>query len=243
MNISKNKEYKELINKLRNKHFELSTQSGKGHKEREVDVYRDMINIFYEKNKRYPTALEFSHANLLPSARLIQRNYGGLKKFREFLGLPIADYTSGKPRTEKMKIITKRAKQYEQELFILIHKKYHKPDDGFVVEREPVIGGTDPENDIYAYKRADIAIHNYNTPRGEQKSSTFFDFFYASTKESFFGCVNLKIKKIKGLIPLKDITFVCTNPNFSKDDISSFTLPKNSPTVISYKEFKQEFID
>lgn len=242
MNKSTNKSYINLLHQLRIKHRDLSTATRKDHQARELDVYQEMVTLFYKKNGHYPVATEFTHENLLPSARLIQRNYGGLKKFRETMNLPITDYASGTPRTDKMKIISQRALQYEQELFILIHKKFHHPDYGFVVEREPVISGVDPENDTYGYKRADVAIHDYNFPRVEQKTSTYIDFFFASTKESLFGCVNIKNKKIKNLIPTKDITFVSVNPKFSQTDIDLFTLPKNSPKVLSLTQFKKEFL-
>ena len=242
MNISKNKEYRVLLNSLRVKQYKLSEQSGKSHSERDLEVYKEMINLFYQKNNRYPTVLEFNHKNLLPSARLIQRNYGGVQKFRELMDLEVINYTKGQPRIDTMKIISKRAKDYEQELYILLYNKFHKPKEGFVVEREPVISGVDPENDVYGYKRADVGINNFNVPRDKQKKSTYIDFFYASTKESLFGCVNIKNKKIKGIVPLKDIIYVSINPEFSQEDINSFTLPKKSPRVLSREEFMKEFL-
>jgi len=50
---------------------------------------------YYSLNGRYPTALEIDRCEYLPSSRQIQRNWGGLKKFRELIGLEISDYSSG----------------------------------------------------------------------------------------------------------------------------------------------------
>ena len=239
MNISKNREYLKLLHNLRQTIKEDSTKNFRDYSEIDFEVYKELVNLFYKRNNRYPTAVEFNASNLLPSARFIQRRYGGLKKFRESIGLEITNYTTGDTHVQKVKEILKRAKDYEQELYILLYRKFHNPDKGVIVAREPVISGYDPENDSYGYKRADVAIYNYlSTP----KKTTFIDFFYASTKENLYGCVNIKNKKIKNLIPLEDIIYVSLNPNFSKEDIDSFTLPKESPQIFSKEEFITEYL-
>lgn len=208
-------------------------------KEKNVAVYKKMVELFFVRHDRYPTASEFVYSNLLPAGRTIQRNYGGLEEFRGSMNLPVLNYTKGDARVEKMKGISKRAKHYEQELYVSLHKKYHNPDKGIVVQREPVISGYDPSSDIYGYKRADVAIYNYLDP---ERKTMFIDFFYASTKETLYGCVNIKNKKIKGLVSLEEIIYVSVNPKFTKEDIDSFTLPKNSPRVLSKEEFVEEYL-
>lgn len=235
MRHSKNKEYNELLKKLllKNKNQEADWNKTC------FDSYREMVELFYQRHKRYPIAQEFTHDNLLPSARSLQRNHGGVKKFRQDIGLEIIDYTKGEPRIEKIKKILRQAKQYEQELFVKLFKKHHNPDRGVVVQREPVISNYDPDNDIYGYRRSDVGI---NTFTKEGCSVLLIDFFFATTAHSFYGCVNEKRKKIQGLVDLDKIFFVSVNPVMTKQVISGMTLPPNCPQVLSYQEFEEKFL-
>lgn len=238
MRHSKNKEYNELFFTLLNKY--ARENDCYNDQINRFNTYKEMVRLFHERHKRYPVATEFKHDNLLPNARQIERNHGGLKKFREDIGLDVVDYTKGEIRVKTVKKIHKRAKEYEFELFTKLLKKLHRPNDGIVVQREPVISPDNPRIETYGYKKADIAINDY-TKRG-QCSTTYIDFFYASNAHSFFGCVNLKRKKIKGLIDNKDIIFVSVNPDITKEMAAKIKLPKGSPRVLSYEEFIAEFL-
>lgn len=234
MRQSTNKNYINLFHELLLKNRSITDV----HKERCFLAYKEMVELFHQAYKRYPTATEFTHENLLPNAREIQRNYGGLKKFREDIGLSITDYTTGEVRTKAVKKILKRAKEYEFELFSKLFKKLHRPNEGIVVVQEPVISFYEPTIETYGYRKADVGINDYT--KGNC-TTTYIDFFYASTLYSFFGCVNMKRKKIKGLVDIKDIIFVSVNPKMTKEILSTIKLPKNSPRVLSYEEFIEEF--
>lgn len=235
MRQSTNKEYNELFYKLL---LESRDETG-DYKKYCFKTYKEMVALFYERHKRYPTATEFKHDNLLPNAKEIQRNHGGLKKFRADIGLEVTDYTAGETRTKSVKKILKRAKEYEFELFSKLFKKLHRPNEGIIVQQEPVISNNDPEIETYGYRKADVAIHDY-TKKGPC-TSTYIDFFYASNPHSFFGCVNSKRNKVKGLVDLNDIIFVSVNPELTKEMVAAIKIPADSPRVLSYEEFLKEF--
>lgn len=245
MNTSKNKEYTKLLFDLRSEMMHGPDRQNyivnKTYDFEAIDeaVYKKMVCLFHDRHKRYPTAIDFTHENLLPYSRHIQRKYGGLKKFRESMNLTTTDYSSGKTRSEQARRLNIRAKKYEQELFLLIYKKFHNTNKNIIVNREPLISGHNPDTNSFGYRHADVSITDFSkTPNNIH----YIDFFYATSPHSLFGCVNIKNKKIKGLVPLEDIVYVSVNPDFTTEDISKMKLPKNSPRVLSYEEFITEYL-
>ena len=63
-----------------------------------------------------PTAPEVDRTNYLPSARQIQRHFGGLKALRELLGYDDTDFGSGTSRSNIAIRGNLRAKEAEREL-------------------------------------------------------------------------------------------------------------------------------
>ncbi len=234
MRQSTNKEYNELFYKL----LLENRAATEKHNERCFLVYKEMVRLFNERHGHYPVATEFKHDNLLPNARQIERNHGGLKKFRADIGLEVTNYTTGETRTKSVKKILIRAKEYEFDLYSKLFNKLHRPNNGVTVRQEPVISKHIPEIETYGYKKADVEI-NVFTPNS--CTSTYIDFFYASNAHSFFGCVNSKRNKIKGLVDLKDIIFVSVNPALTKEIVAAIKIPADSPRVLSYEEFLKEF--
>ena len=83
-----------------------------------LENIRDGLKYFFELNGRYPTATEFDEFGFLPSARLTQRNFGGMVKLRQLLGLEgPASFTSGPNRSQLAKDGDARAKQYEETFY------------------------------------------------------------------------------------------------------------------------------
>lgn len=60
-----------------------------------LDIIKEGINTFFKDYGRYPTARDFDTAPYLPSARQVQRMYGGLPSLREVIGITELDYTKG----------------------------------------------------------------------------------------------------------------------------------------------------
>lgn len=230
----KNNEYKKLLQEL------FIKNKSRGDKKEILGLcFKEMVTLFHSRNKRYPTATEFTHENLLPTARTIQRNYGGIPQFRKDMGLDITDYTKGEVRSKRAKKINNQAAVYENELFNRLYKKYHRPTEGVSVVREPIISTYDPDNGIYGYRRADVAINTFK----ESNCATFYvDFFFASDPYSLYGCVNIKKKKIQKILKNEDIIFVSVNPKMSTKDILKIKLPQNCPRVLSLQVFEQEFL-
>lgn len=231
----KHEKYHQLLNELYKKYKDEPTD-----KERKFLCFRDMVHLFHERNGRYPVATEFTHENLLPLAKTLERMFGGIRKFREDIGLDITDYTKGETRANKVKKIMANAMQYEDKLFKLLYEKYNDPRAGVVVQREPVISEFDPENGIHGYRRTDVAINVFSD---NGRVSTYIDFFYASTPHTMYGCLNIKKKKIAGLLDLEQVVFVSINPKMTKDIIATSTIPPGCPRVLSYEEFMDEYIN
>lgn len=64
------------------------------------EVIKKGIERFILENSRPPTARDFDNCQYLPSARQIQRTYGGLPALRSLLGLEQLDFTKGDLRRE-----------------------------------------------------------------------------------------------------------------------------------------------
>jgi len=133
---------------------------------------------FYIKYGHYPTAPEIDKFEFLPSARSIQRSYGGVKKIRSELGLNIGytDCTSGKIRSKMASKINKRGMEAEKEIEKLLIEHFGKE---FVHIEKPF--GTSKE-------RLDFYIFSKNYEFG-------VDVFFPNSFENLTKIVNSKQKK------------------------------------------------
>jgi len=63
-----------------------------------LDNVRNGLERFNKEHGHYPAAEEIDICPYLPSARQIQKKFGGLKKLRSVLGLNDLDYRTGSRR-------------------------------------------------------------------------------------------------------------------------------------------------
>lgn len=77
------------------------------------------LEYFKELNGRYPSAREIDFFDFLPSARSIQRSYGGLEKFRKDIGFDesLTNLTRGKIRSEKAQNTYSNAVKHEESFY------------------------------------------------------------------------------------------------------------------------------
>ena len=154
-----------------------------------------LIQRFFEVNNRYPTTVDFNKTDYLPSARLIQRRFGGMVKMREQLGFAITNYTEGDVRRETAIACNKRAHDEELKIYEMLVDKFTE----LHVHREKLIN--DKDNN-----RCDFCIF---LPKSRK---LFIDVFTPQDKYSLQGCIDSKKRKYEFLTSYP-IIFLQTNPN------------------------------
>ena len=80
------------------------------------------LEYYKQLHDKYPSAREIDAFEFLPSARSIQRSFGGLEKFRKGIGLEegLTNLTKGKIRSEKAQNTYSNAIKHEEKPFISI---------------------------------------------------------------------------------------------------------------------------
>ena len=185
--------------------------------------HKRAVDKFISIHKREPTAIDFDNTDYLPSARTIQRRYGGLKPFRLSVGLNTIDFTTGAARAVKAKLSTSQSMKDETKLFKALVSKYN-------------IKNVSSPAKIFAYRglTADIRLDIDNT-------TYLIDVFKPNTTHSFLGCVRIKNKKYlqeeHTLYPDRIIKFlyVCVN--------EEVMIPMKNPIpILSLEQFKKQFL-
>ncbi len=81
-----------------------------------VERIRGGFERFRKENGRLPTSYEIDDCPYLPTARLIQLKFGGLRSLRESLGYQETDFGSGDSRSQISAMVVKRGLQAECDL-------------------------------------------------------------------------------------------------------------------------------
>lgn len=134
--------------------------SGKG-KVWTLEKTKEGFEKFYEEFGRYPTSNEVDDFDYLPSARQIQRNFGGLIPLRKMMGLSVESYGSGESRSKIAKHVNKRGVGFEIEVRDYLQEKFKDP---FVHIERPVHMSSKDRFDFYVYaKPVNFAIDVFGT--------------------------------------------------------------------------------
>lgn len=194
-----------------------------------LDKIKSGFERYYKENSRYPTAQEVDTCAYLPSARQIQRKFGGLPKLREQLRLsgPI-DFTKGEYSSKRAFDINKRAFALEKDVYDYLVKIFGKP----FVHRE-FFFNDDRRN------RTDFYVH--------AKDGNFsVDVFFPKDKRSFFGCLNSKLRAYKGIVQIDyPIIFLMMNDDLAgEEEINRFIQNKKiklkgNQIVMNLKSLKE----
>ncbi len=187
------------------------------------------LEKFFLEFDRYPTAEEIDSYQFLPSSRQIQRNFGGLVRLRQELGLKVSNYGAGLERSKIALEIGKRGDQLERsvEHELIQHFGEH------FVHVEKLIGKGKRRVDFYIYANG----------------VTFaVDVFYAKNMSQFKKIINLKALTYSGigdnllfvnLNELSDITDSAINDYIYKKRMVK--LPDNIQ-VMNLNSFRQYFV-
>lgn len=171
------------------------------------------LERFKMEHGRYPHAREFDAVDYLPTARQIQRKYGGLPALRTTLKLEgVVNFTKGQTRSATAKESFLRSYAYEELFYDFLISII--PEE-FVHEQKRIR----PSNvncDFFIYNKANRA------------SSIVIDVFYAETLFNLGGIVNIKKKRYAG-IQYKTY-FVSIGEKFSQEEIEQLMRNKKIAT-------------
>lgn len=136
------------------------------------------LQHFYNEHKKYPTASEVDTYPYLPSARSIERRFGGLVELRQNLKLETQfDLRSGKHSAERASKINRRAHSVELIVYEFLQSIFRKE----FVHREYFF--TDDRR-----TRADFFVY-------DKEKGFCVDVFYPSDRRNLVGCLNSKLFK------------------------------------------------
>jgi len=163
----------------------IQGKRGKGSSWSLEDISEGLKRFYDENNKRYPTTQEMDACPYLPSARSIQRNFGGLVALRRDLKLKTqADFRSGERGSARAYKINSRANAVERDVYDFLMKKFGKE----FVHREYFF--TDDSR-----TRADFFVYDRN-------GGFCVDVFFPSDRRNLVGCLNSKLGKYLGGYPV-----------------------------------------
>lgn len=192
-----------------------------------IEEIKSGIDRFYKENKRYPTAPDIDSCPYLPSARQIQRNFGGLEKLRKNLGYKDIHFGKGKFRSVIASRGNKIGFQKERELEKILIDLFGEP---FVHIEKPL--------DSIGRQRLDFFIYT-------KKENFGVDVFYSKTKKDIQKNINIKLNNYKRERDLK-IYFVLANDDFIQDELDQIRSNKtekmipNNILLFSWKYFLRE---
>lgn len=146
-----------------------------------LEELRAGLENFYTKHNRYPTAPEVDAHPYLPSARTIERSFGGLVELRKVLGLNTqSDFREGVHSSARARKINKRAHTVEQDVYAFLENRFGKQ---FVHSEFFFLDDKRTRADFFIY---------------DSESGFCVDVFYPSDKRNLIGCLNSKLAKYQG---------------------------------------------
>lgn len=89
-----------------------------------IENIKESLDRFISEYGQLPTAHEMDKLEYLPSARTIQREFGGLEKLRKELGYDTTHFGKGEKRSNLAKNINTRGKASEKEILDVLTEKF-----------------------------------------------------------------------------------------------------------------------
>jgi len=184
------------------------------------------LERFNKEHGHYPTAEEIDICPYLPSARQIQKKFGGLKKLRGVLGFDDLDYRTGSRRQVTINKFLKLAVTSEKATKEFLDKRYGE----ICVHEEKKYGEGRNRVDFFVYAKENFAVEVFNT----------------YSMRNLAKNLNIKLHKFSDF-PFR-LYFVVTGGNFSQALIDTLISNKNELPLLSNmkcltaEEFKKECI-
>lgn len=153
-----------------------------------LNIIKEEFENFFKEKGRYPTTQEIDQSKVMPSSRSMQRRFGGVKKVRELLGLPIHDYTKGESRSAKAKLCMERGSATEDKCLEILTTRFPIQ----TIHQQAGFGDS---------FRTDFLIYN--------KTKNFYiDVFYTENVNNLNSILNIKFHKYS-IIKDFPVLFVC----------------------------------
>lgn len=192
-----------------------------------LDDLRSGFEKFFQEHGHYPTGPEIDPYPYLPTARSIERSFGGVIALRKELALGGQnDYRTGAHSSARAKTIGARAHKTESEVYTFLCERFSKE----LVHREYFF--TDD-----ARTRSDFFVY-------DNEGEFCVDVFYPSDRRNLVGCINNKLKKYQPEELRKyPMIFLQMNPDISEEVIQNYLANKTkklgeSQRVMSWGAFK-----
>lgn len=181
------------------------------------------IERFVQEHDRLPRAREMDKVDYLPTARTVQRTFGGVQKLRQALGFNITHFGKGKSRTDIAELINKRGRAAEYEVKVLLEEQFGEM---FVHLERPFAKSSKQRLDFYIF-----------SPSG----NFGVDVFYPQDLDSLIRIINIKEGTYKGYP--STLYFLAANKIITQTEIDKLMnnkkrmLPKNFK-VITFDNFQ-----
>jgi len=195
-----------------------------------IERIKEGIDRYFEENGHYPTAVDFDETTYLPTARQVQRRFGGMQSLREHLGYTETNYTKGTARKVVYQNFVGRSLDAEDMLEMALVERFGEP---YV--------HTQKRYYKLLKNRWDFFVYYQNGYMG-------IDIFSTSRTSYIMKNVHHKLLKYADVPPTVPIYFVVENKNITDDDIEKATflsesLRKHSNIhVVTLNTFLEEVI-
>lgn len=178
---------------------------------------------FKSLNGRFPTAHEIDAFDYLPSARSIQRAYGGLVQLRsELLPNEISNYTKGAHRSGVARKTYANGRSLEEAFYLKLIAKFQE----ISVHEHKVIRPGDVNCDFFIYL--------------DSSQGVVVDIFYADSIINFVNVVNIKLRRYSLIIP-ETYLVVVGNPHITQELIDAKTVNRKLPLPAHIKLASEDF--
>lgn len=185
----------------------------------DIKKIEDGFRRFFKDHSRYPTSHEIDEYKYLPSARQIQRKFGGLPKIRSSLKLSGPnDYTKTTHGEGRAKSARRQYSNTHLDIYAMLCKKFG---------RKCVKTGHILSDD--GRSSSDFLV---NSTRG-----TFVaDLMYSKDRYSLVGCLNSKIRTYRGsAMSQYRVVFIQMNESIDSEAINGVLARRKIPLADNHK--------
>lgn len=182
---------------------------------------------FLAENHRLPRAHEIDDLTNLPSARTIQKYYGGLRTLRQRLGYEETDFGCGTQRSVVTQLVGVRGRQLEQELESQLHERFGSS----CVQTEKI---------FLDRSRVDFYVVTNTGAFG-------VDIFFPATIRTMQNIINIKMKKYQFFN--EPLYLVVANPAIKQVHLNHYARRRKQPfndntklvTLIKFKRILSQY--
>jgi hypothetical protein len=168
-----------------------------------MELVKEGLERFMKENGHMPTGPEIESCSYLPSARQLQRKFGGVKKVRAALGYEDTDFGRGSFRTQSSTKTTKRGTRAERDLEKYLIRHFGE----IYVHTEKRYG--------LKGQRVDFVVFSPDGNLG-------IELFCTETRRDMAKNINVKVDKYLDFPKNLQLFFVVANDSFSQEEIDFF---------------------